>query len=100
MLCPASSRRLGGDDMCDDRTASPSIGNGQTVLGHDSATDRERDSRATRRFWTCHSGVTKHHREGDCRLAAEKHFHNTALTRVMARPFTHTKSAGRGRARP
>ena len=53
----------------DGRTASPSIGNGQAVLRHDSATERERCARPIRRVWTCTlCGDSKRPREGDWQL--------------------------------
>ena len=54
--------------MPDGRTASPLIGKGQAVLGYASAMDRERGARPIPRLRTCHSDVTKRHREGDWQL--------------------------------
>ena len=96
--------------MSDGRKASPLIrkAKGQAVLGYASVMDREHCARPIARLHTSHSYATKRHREGDWQLRSifsawllhPQQRHSTALTRVMSRPFTHTNSVGRGRARP
>ena len=100
--------------MSDGRKASPLIRKGQAVLWYASAMDREHCACPIERLRTCHSYVTKPGllnaiEKVTLTVAAEKHFqrasfspsdHNIALTHVITRPFTHTKSVVRGRARP
>ena len=77
--------------MCDCRKASSLIRKGQAVLGYASAMDREHFAlpRPIARLRTCHTNVTKRHREGDWQLES------IFIAKLFQRP-QHTPDARYG----